>query len=134
MRKRPTSVTVICFILIALGAISLISSVINLNNPMARDLMGRSPIPIPVQHVIMFTGLLITLLSGILMLKGTNWARMLYVVWSVLAFGFGLATSPMKAALIPGVVVFAVMAFFLFRPKANEFFNPKEAGRGEENI
>jgi hypothetical protein len=33
-----------------------------------------------------------------------------------------LATSPLKVALIPGAVVLAIMAYFLYRPKANAYF------------
>jgi hypothetical protein len=61
------------------------------------------------------------------MLQGQNWARLLYVVWSAVGFVIGIVTSPIKAAMIPGLVVFVVMAFFLFRPKANEYFSSKGA-------
>jgi hypothetical protein len=56
------------------------------------------------------------------MLKGQNWARFLYVGWGIAGFLIGITTSPVKAALIPGVVFFLLIVFFLFRPKANEFF------------
>jgi len=75
----------------------------------------------------MYAGLLITLVCGIAMLKGQNWARLLYVGWSIIGFIIGMATSPMKALMIPGVIVFLVVAFFLFRPKANEYFKATEA-------
>jgi hypothetical protein len=122
MKKRPTSITVIAWILIVMGGISLIASTISLNNPMAKELMNRSPIPIPIQYAMMYVGLLITLISGIAMLKGQNWARFLYVIWSIIGFVIGIATSPMKVAMIPGFVLFLIVAFFLFRPKANEYF------------
>ena len=128
MKKRPTSITVIAWILIIMGGISLISSAVMINNPMARDLMRKSPIPIPFQYAMSFVGILIMIISGIAILKGQNWARFLYVVWSLFGFVIGIATSPMKAAMIPGLIVFLIAAFFLFRPKANEFFAPiKEA-------
>jgi hypothetical protein len=129
MKKRPTSITVIAWILIVMGGISLIASTISLNNPMAKELMNRSPIPIPIQYAMMYVGLLITLISGIAMLKGQNWARFLYVIWSIIGFVIGIATSPMKVAMIPGFVLFLIVAFFLFRPKANEYF----AGTGVQS-
>jgi hypothetical protein len=122
MKNRPTSITVICWILIIMGGISLVVTTINLNNPTVEELISRSPIPVTVQYAIMYVGLLVTLVSGIAMLKGRNWARYLYIVWGVVGFMFSLATSPMKTAMIPGLVVFIIMAFFLFRPKAKAYF------------
>jgi hypothetical protein len=124
MKKRPTSISVIAWILIVMGGISLITTSLMINNPMARDLMSKSPIPIPAQYAINYVGLLIMIVSGAAMLKGCNWARFLYVIWSIIGFLVGITTSPMKAAMIPGFVVFLIVAFFLFRPKANAFFSP----------
>jgi len=68
------------------------------------------------------------------MLRGHNWARFLYVIWSVVGFVVGIATFPMEASIIPAfamIMIFAlslfqivIIAFFLFRPKANAFFCP----------
>lgn len=127
MNKRPTSITVVCWILIALGGISIISSAFSFNNPVTRELMSKSPIPVNIQYFMMFAGLVITLVCGIAMLKGRNWARLLYVGWSVVAFIIGLATSPVKAMLIPGLIIFIIFAFLLFRPKANAYFKATEA-------
>jgi len=122
MSKRPKSITVVSWILIILGAISLVTSTITLNNPMAQELMAKSPIPVNIQYIMMYVGLLIMLVCGVAMLKGKNWARLLYVGWSAIGFVIGIATSPIKTAMIPGLVVFLIIAFFLFRPKANEYF------------
>lgn len=134
MKNRPTSVTVIAWILIAMGAISATATTITalLHNPMAREIMNKSPIPIPVQYAMSYAGLLIAIGSGIAMLKGCNWARFLYVFWGIFGFAVGIATSPMKIAMLPGLVVFAVIVFFLFRPKANAYFSPpKEADNAQ---
>lgn len=109
-----------------MGAISLVTSTISLNNPMAKELMAKSPIPANIQYVMMYAGLLVMLLSGVAMLKRQNWARLLYVGWGIIGFIIGIATSPMKAAMIPGLIIFLVIVFFLFRPKANEYFKATE--------
>ncbi|MFL6622170.1 MAG: hypothetical protein ACJ8J7_07840 [Sulfurifustaceae bacterium] len=127
MKQRPTSITVVSWILIVLGAISLVTSTIALNNPQAVELMGRSAIPLSIQYVIMYVGIVITLVCGIMMLKGQGWARILYVVWSIVSFGVGLLTSPVKVAVVPGLVIFLIIAFFLFRPRANEYFRSVSA-------
>jgi len=122
MKTRPTSVTVIAWILIVVGVVTLIMSTLTADNPMTKELMARTPLPISVQYVMLYLGLLITVGSGIGLLKGQNLARMLYISWSILGMLIGFATSPMKAALIPGLAMFGVFAFFLFRPKANQYF------------
>jgi hypothetical protein len=127
MQPRPTSITVISWILIVMGAISLISTTVMLNNPTVRELMGKNPIPIPLQFAISYAGLIIMIVSGSAMLKGFNWARLLYVIWSVVGFLVGIATSPVKLAMIPGLVIFLIIVFFLFRPAANAFFSPGDA-------
>ena len=130
MKNRPTSITVISWILIIMGGISLITSSISLNNPMAKELMSRSPMPISIQYLMMYVGLFIMIVCGIAMLKGQNWARLLYVIWSIIGFVVGIATSPFKAAMIPGIVIFLIAAFFLFRPKANAYFAGTEVQSG----
>ena len=98
-----------------------------INDPTGRDIMAKSPIPIPVQYAMSYLGLLAMIVSGVAMLKGKNWARYLYTIWNLVGFVIGIATSPMKAAImIPGFVVFLVIAFFLFRPKATAFFVQKQ--------
>ena len=68
-----------------------------INNPIARDIMAKNPMPILVQHAISYIQILVMIISGVAMLKGMNWARYLYVIWSLISIVIGIATSPMKA-------------------------------------
>jgi hypothetical protein len=122
MNQRPTSVTVISWFLFAPSVISLVTSLFTFNNPLVRDLMSKSVIPVPLQFVMMYVGLSISMACGIYMLKGANWARLLYIGWGAFGFLVSLLTSPTKLLLIPGVVVFAVFVILLTRPKATVFF------------
>jgi len=96
------------------------------NNPAIqkpmKELMSKNAMPISIQYAMMFAGLLITFICSIAMLKRQNWARILYVVWSIIGFIISITTSPMKAMMIPGIILFLIITFFLFRPKANEYF------------
>lgn len=134
MKKRPTSVTVIAWILIVTGGIGLVMNTLTMGNPMIQEMMSRTSLPIPTQYVMAYAGLLVTVVSGIALLKGINWARFLYVGWSVIALVVGIATTPIKAGLIPGAVVLIVIAFFLFRPKVNEYFAVAEVQSDMESI
>lgn len=120
--KRPTSVNVIAWFLIIAGFISVAFSYYSFNNPVTQELMAKSLLPMSVQYVLMFVGVAVSVVSGFAMLRGLNWARVLYVGWSAIGLVIGLVTSPIKVALIPSVVVLAIIAFFLFRAKANAYF------------
>ena len=122
MKKRPTSVTVIAWLLIVLGGLSILTTTAVINNPTALELMGKSPLPIGVQFAMTYAGLVVMIVSGVAMLKGRNWGRLLYVIWTAVSIVIGIFTTPIKAAMIPGVVVFIIACFFLFRPRANEYF------------
>ena len=135
MRKRPTSITVVAWILILMGGISLISTTLTIdtvmNNPAARELMSKSAIPVQVQYAMTYVVLLVMLVAGVAILKGQNWGRWLYVIGTALGFLIGIMTSPLKEAMIPGFVVFVVVTFFLFRPNANKYFSDQESAHGD---
>jgi hypothetical protein len=117
-----------------MGGISLVATTTMINNPAARGLLSKSPIPISAQYAMSYVGFLLIIISGIAMLKGRNWARFLYVICSLIGFIIDIVASPMKVAMIPGVVVFLVAAFFLFRRRANAFFDPLEETMGAQDI
>lgn len=122
MKKRPTSITIIAWYLIVTAPISLVAIPMSLNNPMAKEMMNRSLIPIPVQYFIMVLGLVICLITGIAMLKGKGWSRYLYVCWHIVTIIVNLATSPFKAAMVPATLLLLVYTIFVFRPVASEYF------------
>lgn len=122
MGERPKSVTVIAWVLIVTGVISVFMSLSSLNNPMVKEIMSKSPLPTSMQYAMMYIGLAVTIISGLGMLKGRGWARLLYVVWGVVGFLIGSVTSPMKAAMIPGIIVFVIVVVFLYRPASAQYF------------
>jgi hypothetical protein len=122
MKKRPTSVTVIAWILLVISALSLLGSTMAINNPMAQEMMAKSPISIPLQYAMTYLGLSISILCAIFMLRAANWARLLYIAWGAIGLLFGLLASPEKLWLIPGILIYAIVVFFLLRPKASAYF------------
>jgi hypothetical protein len=134
MKIRPTSVSIIAWFLIITSCISLVSTIAMIGNPEITEIMSKSLMPIPLQYAMGFLGLAVMLVSGIYMLKGQNWSRKLYVGWSIFGFVVGMATSPMKMAMVPGLVVFLVIVYFLYRPKANDFFSPQESQSNAQDI
>lgn len=119
---RPTSITVIGWILIVLGIVALCGVPMSVFNPEVEQLMARSPIPVQWQYFLMVVGPLLMVFCGQALLNRQNWARWLYVGWNVLSAAINLATSPMKLLIIPSLLVFLVITFFLFLPAANRYF------------
>jgi len=143
MRTRPTSITVIAWILILMGGISLLTTTlmigygmfdkIMIDNPAARELLSKSLIPVPVQYAMTYAASLIMFVSGVALLKGQNWGRWLYVIGTAAGFLIGIITSPLKEAMIPGFVVFVVVTIFLFRPNANKYFSDTESAHDTQS-
>lgn len=122
MEKRPISISVVAWITIISGIISFCTTTLMRDNPMAIELMEKNLLPISVQYILGYLGISIMIVCGCFLLKGENWSRILYVTWNVIGFIIGGITSPMKTALIPGFIIFLVIAFLLFSSKANLFF------------
>jgi len=129
MKKRPTSITVIAWFLIVSGVISIFTTAMGFmrEDPMAEKLMAENLLPIPVQFVFSYIGLLISIACGIGMLKGKNWSRLLYVYWTAFALLVTALTFPLKTMVIPGAVFYAVILFFLYRKMVCEYFSGIES-------
>jgi ABC-type uncharacterized transport system permease subunit len=61
---------------------------------------------------------------GIAILKGREWSRKAYIATAVLGFAFSFVNMPasMYAVLIPGVLLFALFVYLLFRRPATAYF------------
>jgi len=127
MAKRPLYVTLICWLLILVVGLNLVTTLYTLSRPEllepVMNLRKLSPIPIVVQFVILTIDLCVMLASGIVMLRRRNWARWLFVLWIGFSSLLGLLTVPYKMTVIPGLVCYLVAVLLLFLPGANRYFN-----------
>ncbi len=127
MSKRPISVTVIAWLLIVMGGHILITDLSSL--PEVKYTMNRSPIYI-IQLILSYVKISFALISGIGILNKQNWARFLYLIcWVIFFIIYIINLKPMTFGVIGGIVLFLVTVFFMFRPKANDYF----AGRDSKN-
>jgi hypothetical protein len=116
MNKRPLSVTIICWIHILLGGLLLLGTLLRMLQPDSRQII--------FQHLGYFlitrTPQIFSIICGVFMLLGFNWARLLIFVW--------FATAAISIALFqPGSIwkpalLFIVSVYFLFRPVATAYF------------
>jgi hypothetical protein len=110
MNKRPRSITVISWIFLAAGFIGLAYH--------ATEFNARSPFEYDVVWVCFVR--LLAILCGVFMLRGSNWARWLLVVW--LGYHVILSVLHTPFELLVHSLLFAGVLYFLFRPQASAYF------------
>ena len=110
MTKRPISVTIISLIFAAAGVIGVVFHLteFNLQQPFQYDLVW----------VVLIR--LMAIVCGVYMLRGSNWARWLTLIW--IAYHVILSGFHSLFELAVHSLLFAVFAYFLFRPRASEYF------------
>ena len=110
-KKRPLSVTVAGYILLATG---IVGSAVH-----AGELRGVRPVQQDVVWALVTS--LVAVLCGIYLLRRSNWARWLAVAW--LAFHVVLSIHSQPALLVHTLLL-ALFGYLLFRPAARAYFRP----------
>lgn len=110
MNKRPRAVTVIGCLYILVGAVGF---VFRLRDLMANPAFGYDGVLIELTE-------LLALIFGVFLLRGQNWARWGVLAW--MAFHVLLSTFHALREFLVHASIFAVMAWFLFRPAAARYF------------
>jgi hypothetical protein len=110
MNKRPLSVIVIACLYLATGAIgfAFYFSTFKLGHPFQYNSLWASLVA------------LLAIVSGVYMLRGSNWARWLALAWIVFHVVLSVFHSPFELAVHS--LLCAAAAYFLFRPRANQHF------------
>ena len=108
MNKRPLSVTLLIYLLIAVGAIGFVYHLTELRSSR------------PSEYVWILGLRLLAIVCGMYMLRGKDWARWLSVAW--MAFHMILSFfHSMREVAVHGLFL-VVFAGVLFHPAANRFF------------
>ena len=116
--ERPDSITVIAWIMLFIGVSHLVFSI---NNPVP-ETIAKNPIPAPVEYSRFFADAIISIVSAIFILRGANWARVLYIWWGAFYFVIELLTRPAKATTLTLGGSYLIVVFFLVRPRASAYF------------
>ena len=125
MEKRPTSITVIAVIVIAFSLLGLLSAATLPLNPKAADMFARSPVPMVVNQIWGAVGSIVGLIVAYGAFKGQPWSRVLYLVFGIINLVVSLYISPIKYALVLGLVAFVVVCVFLWTNTANDWFQAR---------
>lgn len=129
--QRPTSLTVIGWVLIIFGAFGVLGTLMLPANPVATVILKQSPLPLSAHIAIGAIGALISVACGYGVLKGLGWSRLLYVTWILISVLITLVTMPFSSLMVVGWVLQAVIIFFLFRPEASAWFGGGSAAASE---
>ena len=121
MSKRPLSITIISWIFIAAGVVGLAYH--------ANEFRTRSPFDYELLWVCFVR--LLAILAGVFMLRGSNWARWLLVLW--LGYHVGLSFLHTPFELIVHSLLFVAVLYFLFRAPASAYFSRDTAAVASPN-
>ena len=128
-RKRPRSVTVIAWIIIVLHGLALFGLLVVLAMPPATRLqaaVGGEPEAAAYARGLLGGG--IGVISGIAMLLGLNWGRLLYL-WFVpisLVVTLALSGSKLHSSFPLTVILYIVVLHYLRRADVRAFFQGRE--------
>ena len=115
VKNRPLAVTIISLILIATGALGIAFHF--------TDFTAQ-----PFQYDVVWVSLvrLIALVSGVYMLRASNWARWFSMAW--IGFHVILSAFHSPLQLVVHICVCAAFGYFLFYPRASEYFRGNTHG------
>jgi len=125
MHTRPLSITVISWIFIAIGCLSLLIGLLHpVHGVPAQPTDARTAHQLADQWLVPAIHIL-AIVGGVFLLYGCNWARWLLVGW--MGFHVILSAWHSPLALLVHGSVFAVVFYFLFRPPASAYFRATNA-------
>lgn len=129
MQTRPLSLTIIGWLLIVLSLLSVIG-LLSLMTPAAQQALAATGQSTMVAMIMGVVGVFVTIACGYGILKGFDWARVLYVGWNVVNIIYTIIAAPVTSFVLITVVVTLVVAYFLFRPEADAWFGKSYLKRG----
>lgn len=125
-KKRPTSITVIAWIIIIWGGLSLVAMLLTSRMPEMQQALEAAGISVAFSILCAIVGFAISAVSGIAILKGLNWGRLLYLCYVPISiiFEWGLYGFD-PGAHIPAIIFYLVVLTILTRPAASAFFRSR---------
>ncbi|HEV8592709.1 MAG TPA: hypothetical protein VGQ55_11445, partial [Pyrinomonadaceae bacterium] len=107
MNKRPIAITIIAWLFIAAGFVGLTYHLTEF------DING----PFQFELVLVLVLRVLVIVCGVFILRGSNWARWLLLVW--IAYHLVLSAFHSTSELAMHSVLLAVVAYFLLRRKSS---------------
>jgi hypothetical protein len=121
--SRPLSITIISWVFIAMGCITFAAGLLLLIGE--EGVQGSAIVQSYLESGLALLTRFLSIICGVFILYGYNWARWLLVVW--MAFHVIISFNS-TIELIVHSLLFSLVIFFLFRPRASAYFLSKETG------
>lgn len=115
--KRPLIITLLGWMLIAVGALEFFTHAAAIRRP-----IHTGDIALPLFE-------LIILVSGVFLLRGSNLARWVALSWIGFHVGISFVNS-VRAGLVHSAI-FALFAWLLFQPEVNAWFRGKRVSQAD---
>jgi len=125
MEKRPTSLTVIAWLIIVLSLLSVALVFAMSSNPQMVAAAQQMHMSMGLLQGWSVLGTIANLACGYGLLKGMPWSRVVYLVWGVIGLAFSFYTSPQKASVVLGGIILVVVCAFLWTNAANAWFQAR---------
>lgn len=125
MEKRPTSITVICVVLLLFTLLGAAGVVMASSNAAMAAQVAKMNISLPMYQAYGAFGIIINLVCIYGFFKGLPSSRVLYLVWGAIGLVIGFYISPMKASVVLALVVLVVVCAFLWTNTANDWFQAR---------
>jgi len=108
---------------LAISAVLTAYSVLTIqSNTLAMQMLEKAGASLALHRMVGVVGTVVAVICAYGVLKGLPWARVLYVVWGVIALATTAFIMPIISVMAMSAVFLAIIAFFLFRPVADEWF------------
>ncbi len=120
MNKRPHLVTAIGCIFVAAGVIGLAYH--------GAEFKARRHFDYDNVWVLLVR--LLAIIGGVFLLRGSDWARWFLLIW--IAYHVILSAFHSAFELITHSLLFAVIAYFLYRPRVSAYFRDMRAGAARQ--
>ena len=133
MKNRPLSVTIISWLLIVVGLNTIFLTLLVMPTSPADKGYSLANLPSEIFYLLAFCSAGICLFSGVFMLGGANWTRYIFLAYGGTCLGWIFIHTQDKGFLFPGVLAFAIVLFFLFKPGSREFFVPRPMAAGQDH-
>ena len=134
MQKRPLSLTIIAVFLALFSLLGLYGTLTMGSNPEALKMLEASKVPLMFLQIWGAIGCIVTLACAYGIWKGMPWSRVLYVVWNVIGIVVSFFTTPTQSLILVSIVIFVVIAGFLYTNRANEWFSARGFALKREDV
>ena len=124
-KKRPTRVTVIAWLVIVAGGYMLVVMPLIYTIPEVQQSLEEGGRSVAISVLLAVVAGAIAMVSGIAMLKGLNWGRLLYLGFVPIGFVLSLVLYGPRPRLIIPAIGYIVILAFLTSPDASTFFGSR---------